>query len=232
MKRVFVSLTAIILLFLTGVFFAADLNAQETRDLDPFTGIGIGISADVFYTPGNSHEIKIEGDPKDVKDLVTKIQDGYLKLKYEEWRIKRSKLTIYITSKELNKVGLSGSGDFKSDKAVSSEEMSIAISGSGTVEFTELKAEEVDVKISGSGDAILEEGSAEEVVVKISGSGKLIAEHFETSELSAAISGSGSIKITVKDELDAKISGSGGIYYHGNPQVNSSSSGSGKVRSL
>lgn len=232
MKKVIESLTAIILLFLISSFTTNDATAQETRDLKPFSGIGIAISADVFYTPGNSHEIKIEGNPRDVKDLISKVENGYLKLKYDDWRTKRSKLTIYITSKELDKVGLSGSGDFKSGKAVSSEEMTIAISGSGTVLFTMLEAEEVDVKISGSGDAIIEKGSAEELNVKISGSGKVIAEHFKTSEFSAGISGSGSVRITVEDELETRISGSGNVYYHGNPSVNSTSSGSGKVKSL
>lgn len=232
MKKVIKSLTALFLLFMIFSFAASDVAAQETRDLDPFTGIGIAIHADVFYTPGNSHEIRIEGNSKDVKDLITRVENGYLKIKYDDWKMKHSKLTIYITSKELEKVGLSGSADFKSDKVVSSEEMSIAISGSGTVLFANLEAEEVDVKISGSGDAILEKGSAEELDVKISGSGDVLAEHFETSELSVGISGSGSVKITVEDELDARISGSGSIHYHGNPQVNSSSSGSGKVRSL
>lgn len=232
MKKAIESLTALILLFLISSFSATNITAQETRDLDPFTGIGIAISADVFYTPGNGHKITIEGNSKDVKDLITKVENGYLKLKYDDWKMKRSKLTIYITSKELDKVGLSGSGDFKSDKPVSSEEMTIAISGSGTVLFTSLEAEEVDVKISGSGDAILEKGRAEEVEVKISGSGKVLAEYFETSEFSAGISGSGSVRMTVIDELEARTSGSGSIYYHGRPQVNSSSSGSGKVKSL
>jgi len=232
MKKVIESLTAIIFIFLFASFTTSDVAAQETRDLDPFTGIGIAIHADVFYTPGNSHEIKIEGNPKDVKDLITKVENGYLKIKYDNQKMKRSKLTIFITSKELEKVGLSGSADFKSGEAVSSEEMSIAISGSGTVLFTALEAEELDVKISGSGDAIIEKGNAEEVDVKISGSGKVLAEHFKTSEFSAGISGSGSVRITVEDELEARISGSGSIYYHGTPQVNSTSSGSGKVKSL
>ena len=232
MKRAFISTTAIAILTLISGFGLSSLSAQETRDLKPFTGIGIGISADVYYTSGSSHEIKIEGNEKDVKDLVTKVEDGYLKLKYDDWKMKRSKLTIYITSKELDKVSISGSAKFKADKPINSEEMQIAISGSGSTTFAALETEELDVKISGSGNVILEKGSAEEMDVKISGSGKVLAEHFEVEEFSAALSGSGGCKITVKDELEARISGSGSISYHGNPQVNSTSSGSGKVRSL
>jgi len=232
MKRVFIPITTLCFLLLGSGFFTASLIAQETRELKAFDGIGIGISADVFYSKGSTHEIKIEGNEKDVKDLITKIDDGYLKLKYDDWKTKRSKLTIYITSPELEKVSLSGSGKFKAVESISSEEMTIAISGSGSILFAALECEEVDVKISGSGNIILEKGKAEEMDVRLSGSGKVLAEHFETSEFSAAISGSGGCKITVTEELEARISGSGSIHYHGDPQINSSVSGSGKVRSF
>ena len=232
MKKIIQSITVLSLLLLFTSLFVSEVHAQETRELDNFTGIGISISADVYYTPGEKHEIKIEGNSKDVEDLITKVENGMLKMKYQDWKIKRSKLTIYISSKELDRVSLSGSGDFYSDQSIDAEEMSLAISGSGSINFSSLKAEEVDVKISGSGDVLIDKGGAEEFDVKISGSGKVIAETFEVSEFSAAISGSGSCKITVIDELEARISGSGSIHYHGDPQINSTSSGSGKVRSF
>ncbi|MFH0756582.1 MAG: head GIN domain-containing protein [Bacteroidota bacterium] len=232
MKRTFTTPTAIALFIMMSGFGLTGLSAQETRDLKPFTGIGIGISADVFYTSGNTHEIKIEGNDRDVKDLITEVEDGYLKLRYDDWNQSRSKLTIHIASAELEKVSVSGSAQFKAEKPVSAEEMSIAISGSGSILFSALDAKELDVKISGSGNTILEKGTAEEMDAKISGSGKILAEHFEVEEFSAAISGSGSCRITVKDELEARLSGSGSVYYHGNPQVNTVASGSGKVKSL
>jgi len=232
MKKVFVSLVTICILVLGSGFLLADKAGEEVRDLESFDGIGISISADVFYTQGNTHEIRIEGNDKDVNDLITEVKDGFLKVRFENWKIKRSKLTIYITSQELENISLSGSAKFKAEKPVGSEEMDLAISGSGLVHFSALESNEVDVKISGSGDAVIDKGSADELDVKISGSGKLSAEQFEVSELSAIISGSGTCKITVKDELDARLSGSGSVYYHGNPQINSTASGSGKVRAL
>ena len=232
MKRVIFSLAGILSMLLITGFTSPDRPTEDVRQLDTFTGIGISISADVYYTTGNSHEIRIEGKDKDVEDLITKVKDGFLQVKYENWKISRSKLTIYITSKELEDVKMSGSGHFRAEKPVSSEEMGLAMSGSGGITFTKLHAEEVDVKMSGSGSISLNSGSAEEMDVKLSGSGKVNAEQFEVSESSAAISGSGSIKIDCKEELDVKISGSGKVYYHGNPRVNSVSSGSGKVVSL
>lgn len=229
-KFLFPSLTAFFVLI--GAIGSSVMAASETRDLNAFSSIGVAISADVYYTPGSTHEIRIEGDARDVEDLITEVKNGRLSLKYENWKIKRSKLTIYVSSMKLDGVNVSGSAKFKSDEELSAEEMGIALSGSGRIQFARLDAEEIEVKISGSGNAILQQGAAEEMDVKISGSGKLDAERFEVQEFDASISGSGSCKITVHDELDARMSGSGGVYYHGNPVVNSVSSGSGKIRSL
>ncbi len=210
----------------------AEATAQEVRDLEPFTGVGVSISADVWYTPGNTHEIRIEGDEDDVRELITEVRDGFLKIKYDDWRTRRSKLDIYITSRELEEVKISGSADFFVEESLNAGEVDLAVSGNGGIYFSKLEAEEVEVKLSGSGGVEIKSGSAEEMDAKISGSGKLMAESFEVEEFSAAISGSGGVEITATGELDAKISGSGKVYYHGNPRVNSVTSGSGKVASF
>jgi hypothetical protein len=233
MKKVMIPMIAVLSLLFLNSFMVPDLPKEEVRNLDTFTGIGISISADVYYTPGNTHEIRIEGDAKDVDDLITKVDNGFLQVKYPtSWKIRRSKLTIYITSKELEAVKLSGSAKFNSKEPVTSDEMDFTVSGSGDILFEKLNADELGVKISGSGSIILENGNADELDASISGSGKLNAEAFEVNEFSAGISGSGGVRITVKDELDVRISGSGKVYYHGSPRVNSTSSGSGKVVAL
>jgi hypothetical protein len=233
MKKVITPMLAVLGLLFLNSFMAPDLPKEEVRKLEAFTGIGISISADVYYTPGNAHEIKIEGEARDVDDLITKVENGFLQVKYPpKFKIRRSKLSIYITSSELEAVKISGSAHFKSDDPITSDKMECAVSGSGEILIEELTADEVDVKISGSGDVVLMKGSADEMDSRISGSGKLHAEAFEVDEFSAGISGSGGVRITINDELDARISGSGKIQYHGSPRVNSTSSGSGKVVAL
>ncbi len=226
-------MVAVLTLLFLNSFMMPDIPKEEVRKLDAFSGIGISISADVYYTPGNAHEIKIEGDAKDIDDLITEVKNGFLQVKYpSSWRTRHSKLTIYITSKDLDAVKISGSAKFEAGEPIITDEMDLAMSGSGGILFEKLNAEEVDVSISGSGSIELLDGNADELDVRISGSGKLNAEAFEVNEFSASISGSGSIRITAKEELEARISGSGKVYYHGTPRVNSSSSGSGKVVAL
>ncbi len=226
-------MVAVLTLLFLNSFMMPDIPKEEVRKLDAFSGIGISISADVYYTPGNAHEIKIEGDANDIDDLITEVKDGFLQVKYpSSWRTRHSKLTIYITSSELDAVKISGSAKFEAGEPITTDEMDLAMSGSGGILFEKLDADEVDVSISGSGSIELLDGNADELDVRISGSGKLNAEAFEVTEFSASISGSGSIRITAKEELETRISGSGKVYYHGTPRVNSSSSGSGKVVAL
>ena len=194
------------LLFLSS-FMLPDMPKEDVRKLDAFTGIGISVHADVYYTVGNAHEITIEGDAKDVDDLITQVENGFLQVKYPpRWTIKRSKLTIHITSRELEAVKISGSAKFNAGEPVTSDEMDFSVSGSGDIVFEKLDADEVGVRISGSGSILLDKGNADELDARISGSGKLNAEAYEVNEFSASISGSGNVRITVNEELEARTS--------------------------
>lgn len=219
-------------LILIGFTVYAGPQNEDVRRLDPFTGIGIGIHADVFYSKGNTHEIRIEGPERDVQDVITEVRDGVLRVRFDNQRISRSKLTIHITSNELESVKISGSAKFEVSDPLASDEMELAVSGSGSILFKQLTTDEVDAKISGSGSIVVKDGTADEMNVSISGSGNLDAELLEVSECSASISGSGGIRITATEELGVRISGSGKLYYRGDPRINSVSSGSGKVVAL
>ena len=232
MKKMYLPfLMAFAAVFLSGYSLIGQ-GGEEVRDLDTFNGIGVAISADVYYTPGNSPEIRIVGDEDDIRDLITEVRDGVLQIKYDSWRSRHSKLTLYITSRELELVKISGSADFMVKETLNSDEMELGLSGSGSIQMKNLRSDEVEVRISGSGSLEIEQGAADELDVSISGSGKLMAEGFEVSECDVSISGSGNVRIGVGDELNAKLSGSGRVYYRGSPRVNSVSSGSGKVQAI
>lgn len=240
MKKLILPLFLSVLFIATSSFRMTDactdfnsslIHLQDFQNLDPFSVIHIGVSADVYYAVDSKHGLSVEGDERDIEDLEIEVKDGVLSVRYENQRMKRSKLTIHISSKELEGVKISGSADFQA-RDIESEEMDLAVSGSGKIDFNSLVTEEASVKISGSGDISIVKGSAEECDLSISGSGKFHAEGFSVEEVSAKISGSGGCRITATGELDAAISGSGSIYYHGSPQINARVSGSGKVREL
>ena len=134
MKKVMIPVIAVLTLLFLNSFMMPDIPKEEVRKLDTFSGIGISIHADVYYTTGNAHEIRIEGDADDVDDLITKVEDGFLQVKYPpKWKMRRSKLTLYITSSELEAVKISGSAKFNAEDPVTSDEMEFNVSGSGDI---------------------------------------------------------------------------------------------------
>lgn len=205
---------------------------EDFQKLDPFSGIHIAVNADVYYTPGNKHGLRIEGDERDIEDLIIEVKNESLSIRYPGYGLKRSRLTIHVVSEKLEEIKISGSSDFFASKEINSDEMDLVVSGSGKINFGSLVADELDVRISGSGDILIEEGSADECNAIISGSGKLLASGFAVDEFSTKISGSGRCEITANSELEATISGSGSVYYKGPARVHSTVSGSGKVREL
>ena len=133
--------------------------------------------------------------------------------------------------REIERIGASGSGDVQGENVFRTDDIELAVSGSGNIEV-KLDSDDVDIRISGSGN-IEVEGRGNDASARISGSGRVRARDLKVRTLEASISGSGSIYMSVSDEIEGRISGSGNIYYDGNPdRVHSNSSGSGKLRRL
>jgi len=104
----------------------------------------------------------------------------------------------------------------------------VTVTGSGSVDMTDLATPRLDVSISGSG-TVSAAGSATSQAVDIGGSG-----HYDGSELTSTtatvdISGSGTATVHVRDLLDVDVAGSGAVTYHGEPTVNQHASGAGHV---
>jgi hypothetical protein len=219
------SLFSIVLISVTLIAFGQD---KEERDVPSFTGVSLGISGDAYITQGSPQEVIVQAETN-LDKIETKVKDGVLRIKTDSWSSKIKGAKIWITMPEVEALYISGSGDILAETPINSDELELKVSGSGSVNVTELTADEIGAAISGSGDLKLA-GSADEMELRISGSGSVHAEGLKVDECGIKISGSGSCKIDVTDELDASISGSGRVTYYGNPQIDARVSGSGKVR--
>ena len=58
MKKVLIPVASMITVLLACSSVVPGPPKEEVRHLDAFSGIGISVSADVYYTPGNTHEIR------------------------------------------------------------------------------------------------------------------------------------------------------------------------------
>ena len=203
-------------------------TVEKTLDVDPFKGVGLQFSGDIYLTQGSTQSVRITGQQNIIDNISTDVNDGYWKIKFKTSVRNHDRVKIYITIPELNRAHISGSGNIMTEGKFSNVgDLSVGVSGSGDLSM-DVDARSIVNKISGSGDVELR-GSADEIDFAISGSGDIEAYNLKANYCKIRISGSGTAKIHAEENLEVKVSGSGDVYYRGKPKVNSRISGSGDL---
>jgi hypothetical protein len=217
----------IVLLFLVG--FTAQAQT-ETRTPGSFKGIESGGNWDVYVTVGNKDEVRLESRGFDLNNVITEVEGNTLKIKLEKGRYTNVNFTAFVTVRELESIGVSGSGRMIIESDIKSNKFSIGQSGSGNIQMKMLNTGGLSVGMSGSGKVSIAGGSADAANIGQSGSGAFEALELMAGNVKVGKSGSGSTSIGVTGELIVGSSGSGNVYYKGNPTSQKiSSSGSSKV---
>jgi hypothetical protein len=207
---------------------------KETRDVKDFTKVSFGVAGDLYINFGPEFKVVLEGDKKDLEEIVTDVSGGRLVIKKDNnWRFNfNDKVTVYITMPELKGLGVSGSGKAEIKDAIKTDELDLSVSGSGKIFTTDLMVSKLGCSISGSGDIVPGgNGTANKADISISGSGNYEGGALKIESAEIHISGSGNCSCNVTGSLRASVSGSGNVTYEGNPKVDAHVSGSGKVRS-
>jgi biopolymer transport protein ExbD len=218
--------------FATNAF--AD-NKTEDRQVDKFDAIGISVDAKIELYQGNKTQVLLNGDEDVLKDIVTRVRNKKLIIKYDKpFSFNSTKeIKIKITTPEIKEIEISGSAELLAKTNIQNKKMDLEISGSGEIHINDLLTGEMDVDISGSGEVHLAgKKVVERLDLDISGSGEYNGENLKINYADIDISGSGSCIINAEKEIDADISGSGGIKYKGNALIDADVSGSGNVRNI
>ena len=204
----------------------------ETRQVGNFDSIELNGVGEVIVTQSGSESLSIETDDNVMKHLKIVVENGTLKLGFEEGfqSITPTRLVFSVGVDDLTGLTVSGSGDIKAD-ALESDQLNVTVSGSGSIQVADLTASKVTVDISGSGKVNLG-GDAATQVVTISGGGEYLTGDICSASVEIDVSGSGDATVCAIETLDTNISGSGTVSYYGKPSINSSGSGSGTLNSL
>ncbi|MFC5190363.1 head GIN domain-containing protein [Algoriphagus aquatilis] len=203
---------------------------SETRTPGSFSKVETGGSWDVIITKGGKDEIKLESSSLDLSKVITEVRGGKLEIKLEKGNYRDVDLKVFIIVRELESVGVSGSGSVKLMSDFGAKEFALGSSGSGVIETQQINAERLAVGMSGSGEIRVGGGRVEELTIGQSGSGDFEGMDLVAQSVKIGKSGSGETSITVEQSLTVGSSGSGNVYYRGNPTEKSiGSSGSSRV---
>lgn len=202
-------------LLVVGLVWAVSPAFAQGRKLDvgTFNGIGLGISATVYITKGNTHQVRIEASDRLLENLETEVRKGHLNFELRDNRMSNyGKVTIYVTMPTVESLSIGGSGKIIAQDAFNGlDNLDLAIGGSGTIEIS---------------------GSARKVEISIAGSGDVKTAGMKAENCQVSIAGSGDAFVDVSEDLEVSIAGSGDVHYKGRPRVKTSIAGSGSLKSL
>jgi hypothetical protein len=207
---------------------------HEDRNVKDFTGIELAISGDVYVKQGADYSLTIEADKDILERIETEVDGNTLKIRTQKgynfiWD--NTKINIYVSMPQVERLSISGSGDIKAESSIKTESLALNISGSGDISIPNLSVMNLSARISGSGDIdVSGGGSAKIAEISVSGSGDISLKNIKFAEAEVSIVGSGDAYVNVTEKLNARIVGSGDIRYSGNPLVDAKITGSGELK--
>ncbi len=179
--------------------------ALDYHDLD------ISIPAEVTIKVQPSPALTVEAAQDVLKMIDTRVKDGVLVIKTDQFNRLRNKVAITIGNPVLQTIKLSGATN-------------VNMSG-----FTEGN---LTVTASGA-NKIVAKGTVNQLKVQLSGAGNADLHELKADAADISVSGAGDVSVYCTKSLKASISGVGNISYAGKPaQVQKDISGIGKLKAI
>lgn len=204
MKKYKLSVLFLLLVFASQ---AASLETQK-RKVSAFKSIRSSSSIDIIVEQTGSYALEVKAPEKYMERIKTEVTNGELHVFVRGSIMYSGDIVVYVQVKDLEKVSLSGSGDFATDGVLKTSDFSFRISGSGDLD-AELNCKVLNGSMNGSGDANIS-GITESLEIHQSGSGDIAAHKLHLLSAKLKMSGSGDAKFTGStDFLELSQSGSG-----------------------
>ena len=207
-----------------------DLGGETTtqaRELDGFTQIDMGGSADLLVTEGASFEIEVTTDSALQEHVTTEVVGNTLRIEQHYSIIGASpSVAVSVTVPDLTRLDVSGASE-ATVRSVTAEGLDIGISGAGDIDLA-ADAQRLTISVTGAG-TVTAHGTVDSGSITVSGAGGIEGEDMTIADATVSVSGAGSVKVRVRHSLDAHVSGAGTIVYYGDPRVTQDVSGAGSI---
>jgi hypothetical protein len=198
---------SVVFLLLVIALQAANTETQK-RKVSSFTSIRSSSSVDIILKQTGKCFVEVEAPEKYMENIKTEVENGELHVFVRGSISYSGNIIVYVQVKDLEKVSLSGSGDFETDGLLKAPEFSFRISGSGDLD-ADLNCKILKGTMSGSGDVKIG-GITESLELRQSASGDFIASNLHLLSTKLRMSGSGDTKlIGSTDYFELSQAGSG-----------------------
>ena len=238
-----------------GEYTEEGIDHTEVREVGHFRAVASSLPANVYYVQADKQEVRVESTEELAPKVLTKVEDGKLSLKLESGRYPKLILRVVVSSPDIEKLSVSGSGDLIHEGVlhasgslalkvsgsgdivtgeIDSRDFEAQCSGSGSIRVSKLACDDFDGQVSGSGSVRMGSISCDDFEAGASGSGGFSVDRLtSTGGASVRVSGSGDVllrEVTIDGNMDLKTSGSGDITVNGScHDLTAVTSGSGDI---
>ncbi|CAD7808508.1 hypothetical protein CHRY9390_01842 [Chryseobacterium aquaeductus] len=226
--------------------FNSDENSSylngENRNVGEFSGIEVSTGVNVVFKQENSTSVKVLADSDKLQYVITKVENGVLKVYIDNKGSKRLKfknLSVNISSPKMDNIKTSSGSNFTVVNSIKENNLQIEASSGSSIagKFTvnniadfsvssgsNVKANITSGKImlkSSSGSNISVEGNADIGIIDVSSGSVCKAENLRVNNADVESTSGSSATIHAIEKLRAKASSGGSVRYRGNPTIDS-----------
>ena len=203
---------------------------SENREPGNFTGVSTLGDFKLYVAIGNTPSVKIEAESNILPYIETYVENGSLtvKTKNNVNLVTEKPIKVYITTPQLSKIHLLGTGDVVGQTAITDpSKLNIELKGDGNINL-DVDAPEIEAVVTGAGNIQLK-GQSKNVDCKVIGQGNIKAIDLQAEEAKVSIMGEGDIDVNTSVKLDVTITGDGSVKYKGNVTPHKTIIGNGNV---
>ena len=207
-----------------GVVQGKGVPETYTYYVGDFTEIRVELLCDIEYYSAPSDAVTLEIQPNLKEYMVVEESGGVLTVRSTKnivWSGKAPVLTVSIPV--LNKLQITGAGNFTARDTITAEKLSIRTDGAGHL-YAILDVDELSIRMNGASSFELS-GRADSADFDLDGAGTVDALPLQTRNATVGLSGVGTVRLSCSENLRINADGMGRVEYRGSPSVDMNTDG-------
>lgn len=194
---------------------------REEKEVGEFSELRISGATVVVIEKGDKCAVRLEGDESAKSRVLIRSKDNTLDISSknsdDSKNANDSKVTIYVTMRDLDKIQCSGASNVEVKNEFKTEDFELVCSGASVLNLS-LKLTSMTMKLSGA-SLIKLNGTCQQLEMESSGASSVKAPDFVIQDAEIKASGASSTVVNVQSKLSIKVSGASSVKYKGSPTV-------------
>jgi hypothetical protein len=191
----------------------------EARPIGGFDSLEVSQIVQARFEPGEEPRLTVECDDNLLRNIVTRVEDGRLKVFVEANQgISPSQpIRVEVRGAGLKAIQADGASRVEA-KLAPEKDLRISASGAAKVQVESIEADGLRLECSGASHMEVK-GKAQSLEVEASGASRVQADGLIAEKVRHRLSGASNADVHANASVEGEISGASRVVVHGNPAI-------------